>query len=297
MVRYKYASGEPETHKDILRNVGTFDYLSWLRHAASRARFGVGSQVSYDLVRHIGAGHVFSPPCLAPTLTGAMGELSTMKRTLLTAAFAALTLGAVQATEIDWGLLPAVSGYASLGTQTSAGRQTGIELGTKWTVLANVTINDIRAINSGWPVLIGVSDNVDGDTNGQLKSPWRVLIDASRQIINATDANLGDSAPALTDGTHEVAITGDGTKLSYYYDGDLLGSITADGVANVSAITWGQQRPDYNVLPGEWSMDIAYVDGMTYDEVGDAIAALPEPTALALLALGVAGVALRRRVA
>ena len=219
-----------------------------------------------------------------------------MKRTLLTAAFAALTLGAVQATEIDWGLLPAVSGYASLGTQTSAGRQTGIELGTKWTVLANVTINDIRAINSGWPVLIGVSDNVDGDTNGQLKSPWRVLIKASSQTIEATDVTVAN-APTLTTGTHEVAITGDGTKLSYYYDGDLLGSITADGVANVSAITWGQQRPDYNVLPGEWSMDIAYVDGMTYDEVGDAIAALPEPTALALLALGVAGVALRRRVA
>ena len=221
-----------------------------------------------------------------------------MKRTLLTAALAALTLGAVQATGIDWTPLWAVDGYGSVAADASTpGRKTGFELGTKWTVLANVTFNDISAINSGWPVLLGVSSNVSGDSNGQLNSPWRVLIDAgSGKTIGATDVTV-EGAPTLTNGTHEVAITGNGTTLSYYYDGRLLGSIKADGVADVSVITWGQQRPGNNVLPGAWSMDIAYVDGMTYDEVGAAIAALPEPTALALLALGVAGVALRRRVA
>ena len=47
--------------KDIVRNVGTFAQLSGCVHASSRARVGVIGQVSYDHVRGIGDGHVFSP--------------------------------------------------------------------------------------------------------------------------------------------------------------------------------------------------------------------------------------------
>ena len=218
-----------------------------------------------------------------------------MKKTFLIAACAALALGTAQAAGLNWAYLPEVDGYASLGEKTSAGRQTNIELGTKWTVLANVTINNADAITSNWPVLLGVSTGTDNNENGNLGSPWRVLITGSTKLIGGTNITV-EGAPTITNGTHEVAITGDNGTLSYYYDGRLLGSIEVN-TDDISAVSWGYQRPGNNVLPDSWSMDVAYVNGMTYGEVGDAIATLPEPTALALLALGVAGVALRRRVA
>lgn len=219
-----------------------------------------------------------------------------MKKSFLIAACAALALGTAQAAGLNWAYLPEVDGYASLGEKTSAGRQTNIELGTKWTVLANVTINNADAITSNWPVLLGVSTGTDNNENGNLGSPWRVLITGSTKLIGGTNITV-EGAPTITNGTHEVAITGDNGTLSYYYDGRLLGSIEVN-TDDISAVSWGYQRPGNNVLPGSWSMDVAYVNGMTYGEVGDAIAAsIPEPTALALLALGVAGVALRRRVA
>ncbi len=51
----------------------------------------------------------------------------------------------------------------------------------------------------------------------------------------------------------------------------------------------------WNNNSGTYSLDLDYVAGMTYDEVKASV--IPEPTALALLALGTAGLALRRKAA
>ena len=133
-----------------------------------------------------------------------------MKKTFLIAACAALALGTAQAAGLNWAQLPNVDGYTSLGTYDSPNRYRNISFGDKWTVLANVTFENVSAITSDWPGVLGVSTNVDNGTNGNLQSPWRVLVNGGPNTIGATDASV-QNAPVLTNGTHEVAICADGT--------------------------------------------------------------------------------------
>ena len=117
-----------------------------------------------------------------------------------------------------------------------------------------------------------------------------------------------DNNGSLASGTHIVVLTGDWDannnrwNVTLYIDNATTPvELKGDGTA-ILAPTSNALTADFGTNAAWTFNEVATYDGiLTAEEIGqlvnDQTAVLPEPTALALLALGVAGVALRRRVA
>ena len=214
-----------------------------------------------------------------------------MKR-LLFASLVAAAATTLQAVNYNW---------TAVNTNNAATGQVTLENGLSRTqgFAVSLTINVTKVpetIGSNWwPAILslGKSDDNRANITANMSGSDIIRLDTKAGDTGST-ATTVPSNTALTTGEHTIVLAYDGKKMTLTLDGTELVSTDYTLDYDPNLVAWGQQAG--------YATGTLLNNGNQFEytinslQVGR-VETIPEPTVLALLALGVAGVALRRRVA